>query len=229
MKFRLPSPSLVISTRRPRPRARRRQLRRGRSLTSTQQVKTLIAHSTAANAKHLNGYPSNHFLPARNEATSHGVHFLSAGQTVTLGKVGHFTFTSTCSTDSGQNQVTFDVTADTTADLDGNGPMPAGTKINIHTDTDALDTTPAQHAEPGRLRPGRQRLAARPRSRPTARRSTSSTTTASTGPPATAPRPTTASPATPACWADPPRPPGVPAGAGSDAGARWRHRACRQG
>jgi hypothetical protein len=71
---------------------------------------------------------------------SEGEHFLSAGQTVVLGTVGHFTFTSTCSKDSdGQNQVTFDVTADTVADLDGNGPMPAGTKINIHTDSDALD------------------------------------------------------------------------------------------
>jgi len=75
---------------------------------------------------------------------SEGEHFLSAGQTVVLGAVGHFTFTSTCSKDAtGQNQVTFDVTADTVADLDGNGPMPAGTKINIHTDSDALDGQPA--------------------------------------------------------------------------------------
>jgi hypothetical protein len=74
---------------------------------------------------------------------SEGEHFLSAGQTVVLGTVGHFTFSSTCSKDgTGQNQVTFDVTADTVADLDGNGPMPAGTKINIHTDSDALDSQP---------------------------------------------------------------------------------------
>jgi hypothetical protein len=75
---------------------------------------------------------------------SHGEHFLSAGQTVSLGTVGHFTFSSTCSKDAttGQNQVTFDVTADTTADLDGTGPKPAGTKINIHTDSDALDSAP---------------------------------------------------------------------------------------
>ena len=71
---------------------------------------------------------------------SEGEHFLSVGQTVVLGSVGHFTFSSTCSKDAtGQNQVTFDVTADTIADLDGNGPMPAGTKINIHTDSDARD------------------------------------------------------------------------------------------
>jgi hypothetical protein len=71
---------------------------------------------------------------------SGGEHFLSSGQTAVLGTVGHFTFTSTCSKDTdGQNQVTFDVTANTTADLDGNGPMPAGTKINVHTDSDTLD------------------------------------------------------------------------------------------
>ena len=81
--------------------------------------------------------------PSAIPVGSGGTHFFSIGQTVTLGTVGHFTFTSTCSTDSsGGVQVTFDVTADTVADLDGNGPMPAGTKINIHTDSDALDGTP---------------------------------------------------------------------------------------
>ncbi|MFZ0383676.1 MAG: CHRD domain-containing protein [Solirubrobacteraceae bacterium] len=76
---------------------------------------------------------------------SEGEHFLSIGQTVVLGTVGDFTFSSTCSNPSGMaggQQVTFDVTADTYADLDGNGPMPAGTKINIHTDSDALDSQP---------------------------------------------------------------------------------------
>ena len=35
------------------------------------------------------------------------------------------------------------MTANTTAGLDANGgPQPAGTKINIHTNSDALDTTP---------------------------------------------------------------------------------------
>ena len=33
------------------------------------------------------------------------------------------------------------MTANTTADLDGNGPMAAGTKINIHTDSDAMNST----------------------------------------------------------------------------------------
>jgi hypothetical protein len=81
---------------------------------------------------------------------SDGEHFFSLGQTVLLGTVGHFAFTSTCSTDThGGNQVTFDVTADTTADLDGNGPMPAGTKINIHTDSDALDSTSTNPLAPG--------------------------------------------------------------------------------
>jgi hypothetical protein len=149
MKFRLPSPSVAISTVALVLALGGGSYAAASSLTSTQQVKTLIAHSTAGNAKHLNGYPSNHFLPSRNEATSHGERFLNAGQTITLGKVGHFTFSSTCSTVSGQNQVTFDVTADTTADLDGNGPMAPGTKINIHTDSDTLDSTSGNTLSPG--------------------------------------------------------------------------------
>jgi len=83
--------------------------------------------------------------PTATAIGSDGEHFLSIGQTVVLGTVGHFTFSSTCSNPSGMSggqQVTFDVTADTYADLDGNGPMPAGTKINIHTDSDALDNQP---------------------------------------------------------------------------------------
>jgi hypothetical protein len=105
---------------------------------------------TANNAKHLGGHGPGYYLPTRQYATSHGVHFLQAGHTVTLGRVGHFTFTSTCSKDStGQNQVSFDVVADTTADLDGNGPMPAQTKITIHTDSDALDSTSANPLAPG--------------------------------------------------------------------------------
>jgi hypothetical protein len=106
--------------------------------------------STVNNAKHLGGKPPSYYQQARHFAYSHGERFLSVGQTVTLGKNGHFTFTSTCSTDStGQNQVTFDVTANTTADLDGTGPMPAGTKVNIHTNSDALDTTSATPINPG--------------------------------------------------------------------------------
>src|SRR5207248_448313 len=81
---------------------------------------------------------------------SHGEKFLRAGQTVVLGRNGHFTFTSTCSKDKdGQNQVTFDVTANTTADLDGTGPAPAGTKVNIHTNSDALDSTTSTPLPPG--------------------------------------------------------------------------------
>jgi hypothetical protein len=106
--------------------------------------------STVNNARHLGGKPPSYYQQARHFAYSHGEHFLSAGQTVTLGRNGHFTFTSTCSKDStGQNQVTFDVTANTTADLDGTGPMPAGTKVNIHTNSDALDTTTATPINPG--------------------------------------------------------------------------------
>lgn len=67
-----------------------------------------------------------------------------------LGRAGHFTFTSTCSKDgSGQNQVTFDVVADTTAGLDGTPPQAARNKVNIHTNSDALDTSTATPLKPG--------------------------------------------------------------------------------
>ena len=109
-----------------------------------------VVVATANNAKHLGGAPPSFFLQYRHFAYSHGERFFSAGHTVTLGRNGHFTFTSTCSKDStGQNQVTFDVTANTTADLDGTGPSPAGTKVNIHTNSDALDTTPSAPLNPG--------------------------------------------------------------------------------
>jgi hypothetical protein len=109
-----------------------------------------VVVATANNAKHLGGKPPTFFLQYRHFAYSHGERFLSAGHTVMLGRNGHFTFTSTCSKDKmGQNQVTFDVTANTTADLDGTGPMPAGTKVNIHTNSDALDTTPDTPLNPG--------------------------------------------------------------------------------
>jgi hypothetical protein len=114
------------------------------------QDQQLVAHSTAANADRLGGHSAGYFLPAKQEATSHGVKFLAAGQTVVLGKVGHFTFSSTCSKDTaGQNQVTFDVTADTTADLDGGGPVAARMSVNIHTNSDALDSTTAAPKQPG--------------------------------------------------------------------------------
>ncbi len=101
-------------------------------------------------ATHLGGRPASAYLLSRHLGTSDGDRFLSAGQTMMLGKVGHFTFSSTCSKDSmGQNQVTFDVTANTTADLDGTGPSPAGTKVNIHTNSDALDTSTQTPLNPG--------------------------------------------------------------------------------
>ena len=113
--------------------------------------------TTADNARHLGGKPPSYYVPAqalprliRHFASSQGDRFMQAGQTVTLGRTGHFTFTATCSHDSsGQNQVSFDVTANTMADLDGNGPMPAGTTITIHTDSDALDSTSSNSLNSG--------------------------------------------------------------------------------
>ena len=104
-----------------------------------------VVVATANNAKHLGGQPPSFYLQSRHLAYSHGERFFSVGHTVTLGRNGHFTFTASCIADPsrtpGAQKVTFDVTADTTADLDGNGPMPAATKINIHTDSDALNTS----------------------------------------------------------------------------------------
>ncbi len=150
MKARIPTPSLVLSVIALLVALGGGSVAAASSLTTTRQIKQIVGQSTAGNSRHLGGYRSDWYLPAHNEATSHGVHFLSAGQTVTLGKVGHFTFSSSCTKDSGgQNQVTFDVKANTTADLDGGGPVPAQTKVNIHTDSDALDTTPDAPLNPG--------------------------------------------------------------------------------
>jgi hypothetical protein len=144
MKFGLPSPAIIVSTGALLVALGGGSFAAAAGFVSDQHIKNVVSHSTAGDSKHLHGFGYKHFLAAQNEATSHGVHFLDAGQTVVLGKVGHFTFSSTCSKDSGgQNQVTFDVTADTTADLDGTGPQAAGTKVNIHTNSDALDSTSA--------------------------------------------------------------------------------------
>jgi hypothetical protein len=121
---------------------------------SSAPVSAAKGGSTANNARHLGGLPPSAFLRSKHFATSNNEKFIiapaSGAKTVTLGKVGHFTFTASCSKDSaGQNQVTFDVTANTTADLDGGGPVAAGTKVNIHTNSDALDNTATSPKHPG--------------------------------------------------------------------------------
>jgi hypothetical protein len=138
MKFRIPRPSAAMTV---------GLVALFVALGGTSVAAVVVAN--ANNAKHLGGQPPSFYLQSRHFAYSHGERFFSAGHTVTLGKNGHFTFTSTCSKVGGQNQVTFDVTANTTADLDGTGPMPAGTKINIHTDSDARNTTPDAPLKPG--------------------------------------------------------------------------------
>jgi hypothetical protein len=106
--------------------------------------------ATTVTANNLGGQPPSFFLQYRHFAYSHGERFFSAGQTVVLGQNGHFTFSATCSQyNTGQNQVIFDVTANTTAKLNGNGPSPAGTKVNIHTTSDAPDTTTYQVGSAG--------------------------------------------------------------------------------
>ena len=111
---------------------------------------TSYAAMTANNAKHLGGAPPSFYLQYRHFAYSHGEAFIKAGQTVTLGRNGHFTFFAACSKDgTGQNKVSFEVRANTTADLDGGGPVPAGTDVVIHRDSDALDRTAANPLSPG--------------------------------------------------------------------------------
>ena len=97
--------------------------------------------ANANNARHLDGLVPANFQPAGSIASSHGERFFSAGQEVFLGRNGHLTFFATCAKENGEVVVSFDVKANITADLDGNGPMAAGTKIVIHEDSDAKDST----------------------------------------------------------------------------------------
>jgi hypothetical protein len=104
-----------------------------------QLINHVAPYLTVGNAMKLNGRPAGWYAPASRIASSGGVKFLNAGQTVRLGKVGHFTFSASCSKVDGQNQASFDVVADTTAALDGNAPQAAGNSVNIHTNSDELD------------------------------------------------------------------------------------------
>jgi hypothetical protein len=105
---------------------------------------------SADNAQHLGGQPPSYYASAKRIISSQGERFINAGHTATLGQDGHFTFMATCMQQAGgEDVVSFDVIANTTADLDGNGPMPAGTNIVIHEDSDALDATKEKELKPG--------------------------------------------------------------------------------
>src|SRR6201993_5039274 len=72
------------------------------------------------NAGHLGGKSPSYYLASKHFVSSGGEKFLHIGQTKVLGHAGHFTFSSTCRNPSGEQggqQVTFDVTANTTADM----------------------------------------------------------------------------------------------------------------
>ena len=134
MKFRHPSPAAVVS---------------GVALFAALGGTGYAASQTVDNARHLGHQPASYYAPAKGIISSHGARFFTPNadgskKTIMLGRNGHFVFTASCAKVNGDNQVTFDVTADTTADLDGNGPSAAGTLVNIHTNSDALDSTP-QH------------------------------------------------------------------------------------
>jgi hypothetical protein len=117
---------------------------------SEHQVKDLVAHSTVDNARHLGGQPAAYYLAAKHFVSSGGEHFFAPGQSVTLGKAGHFTFTASCTSATGGSQeVSFNVVSNHTADLDGTGPMPAGTPVVIHKDSDADNSTTDAPLKPG--------------------------------------------------------------------------------
>ncbi|HKO26558.1 MAG TPA: hypothetical protein VJU80_03805 [Solirubrobacteraceae bacterium] len=112
----------------------------------------VAATQFAGNAGHLGGKAPSYYLAAKHFVSSGGEKFLRVGQTKVLGHAGHFTFSATCQyvkddngnlvTTPGSQQVSFLVTSNTTADMDANmGPQPAGTPIDIHDNSDALDTT----------------------------------------------------------------------------------------
>jgi hypothetical protein len=93
-------------------------------------------------ANHLGGLPASDYLLSRHVVSSRGVRFLRQGQMVDFATAGHFTFYATCSmAASGAQTVTFGVKSNTTADMDGNGPMPAGSSVVIHQDSDQLNST----------------------------------------------------------------------------------------
>jgi hypothetical protein len=107
--------------------------------------------ATANNARHLGGLLPSNFARSSQIASSHGETFLSAGQEAVLGKNGQFTFFATCKKEGSENVVSFDVVSGATADLDGNGPMAAGSKIVIHEDSDSKDSTTEKPLKSGEL------------------------------------------------------------------------------
>lgn len=133
MRFRLPSPSLILSI---------------VALFVALGGGAAMAANAFVNANQLGGKSPGYYLPAKHFVSSGGEHFFGLGQTVTLGHAGHFTFTATCSSDPGGAQsVAFKVSTNTYADLDGNGP---GTgPQTIHTDSDAMNSTSTNMLKPG--------------------------------------------------------------------------------
>jgi hypothetical protein len=99
--------------------------------TNATNAANAINATTAANATDLGGQPASAYEPANKIVTSGGERFLSAGQTVTVAKIGHFTFTESCTGPASNPTSTFTVTSDVAgADLDGNQPATNTVTIN---------------------------------------------------------------------------------------------------
>ena len=107
--------------------------------------------ATANNARHLGGQPPSSYARSSQIVSSRGEKFLSAGQEAVLGTNGQYTFLATCKKEGSENVVSFDVVSSATSDLDGNGPMAANTKIVIHEDSDAKDSTTEKPLKSGEL------------------------------------------------------------------------------
>jgi hypothetical protein len=133
MRFRLPSPSLILSI---------------VALFVALGGGAAMAASAFVNASQLGGKAPSYYLPSKNFVSSGGEHFFGLGKTVVLGHAGHDTFFATCSSDPGGAQsVSFKVKTNDYSDLDGNGP---GTgPQTIHTDSDSLNSTSSAPLNPG--------------------------------------------------------------------------------
>jgi hypothetical protein len=108
----------------------------------------VAATQIANDSQRLGGQPPSYYLASKHFVSSGGEHFFGLGKTVVLGHAGHFTFTAKCSNDPGGAQsVTFGVSTNTYADLDGNGPG-TGPQV-IHVDSDAMDSTSSNTLNPG--------------------------------------------------------------------------------
>jgi hypothetical protein len=115
----------------------------GSSMGQSGNMPMTGGHPGNAWASHLGGLPWRDYMLAKHYVSSNGVQFLNPGEGMTIGRAGHFTFKAVCSSATdGSQSVTFKVSSNVPASLDGNGPMPPGVAVPpIHVDSDKQDST----------------------------------------------------------------------------------------